>query len=412
MLVEDYYDDVGRLWGFHFDFDDGQFGSLSDLDAFDTTIKSIYTQDDNDFGWGTRLIFDSAVTRDNGVNLLILVNGVEFDMGSTSGSMTHFYSPINIFSQFNDQVITLEFVELDLGVFKNPLIAGMNGNHDESGEGVDGLSFWAGIDADNAHLAPYRVTNAGALYALDAHIEGTINASTINGAAINGGVITGAVIEGSTIIGTQFLYFCDPYSDGTKFYYDDAPTVALQCVQTIEITQAYSTNPWSAGGGGWDNPFGPSGISVFPVLMRSASDVVGPINTFRARHLKVKANWLTMNYTLNSSAGQGNSFLSFRVVFRNTITGAREESAFAQFPLGSTNGIGTGSHNVTVGGFTFTFHTAIHSFYGHMTCSAGSLGSATAPVEVFIEYYGGTGSVSRYSPMNIITDVDNSVIIP
>jgi hypothetical protein len=341
-----------------------------------------------------------------------LINGIEFDMGFTQGTNTHFYSAINILSQFEGETVTFQLKEIDTGVFLNPLIAGMNGLNDGTGEGVDGLSFWAGIDVDNAHLAPYRVTNAGALHALDAHIEGTINASTINGAAINGGVITGAVIEGSTIIGTQFLYFCDPYSDGTKFYYNDNPTVALQCVQTIEQTQSFSTNPWSAGGGGWDNPFGPSGVSVFKVDMRSASDVTGPINTFRARHLKVKANWLTMNYTLNSSSGQGNSFLYFRVVFRNTITGAREESAYAQFSLGSTNGIGTGSHNVYVGGFTFTFHTAIHSFYGHMTCSAGSLGSATAPVEVFLEYYGFHGSVSRYSPMNIITDVDNSVIIP
>ena len=286
--------------------------------------------------------------------------------------------------------------------------AGMNGYNDGSNYGTDDISFWAGEWDYDAHVAPYRVYNDGRLFASNATISGSISTTAITSSTFNAGTITASVIEGSTIIGTQFLYFCDPYGNGTKFYYINNPTVALQCVQTVSEIQNYSHNPYGAG----STLFGGTGVTSWRVNMRTASDTVGGIDTNRARNHKVKANWLRMNYHLNSGPGQGNTFFHFRVVFRNTITGARQESAWANFPLGSTNGIGTGNNSVSVAGMTFTFHSSINSFYGSMTSSAGSLGSPTAPIEVLVESYAGNSSVNRSSSASLTIDVDNDIIIP
>lgn len=58
-------------------------------------------------------------------------------------------------------------------------------------------AFWAG--ASDSNTAPFRVSYNGALYSIDATIQGTINGSTINGGTISGTTINGGSINGSTL---------------------------------------------------------------------------------------------------------------------------------------------------------------------------------------------------------------------
>ena len=83
--------------------------------------------------------------------------------------------------------------------------------------GDNGVRIWAGSDINGINSAPFRVTQAGYLYASNANISGTITATsgmfdnvtingtcTINGGAIKTGTIAAARLDSSVITTTNF----------------------------------------------------------------------------------------------------------------------------------------------------------------------------------------------------------------
>ena len=83
--------------------------------------------------------------------------------------------------------------------------------------GDNGVRIWAGSDINGINSAPFRVTQAGYLYASNANISGTITATsgmfdnvtingtcTINGGAIKTGTIAATRLDSSVITTTNF----------------------------------------------------------------------------------------------------------------------------------------------------------------------------------------------------------------
>lgn len=228
----------GFVRGYYYSNDTGRYGTFTGIGIYDVSVHEIYTENHDSLGIGTRVVFNNPINRAN-VDLIILVNGVEHNLGLVLGDGKSFYAAgLDLFlGFFTGESVDIQFKDNDVGVINN-LIAGINGVDDGTGQGTDTIRFWSGAIASQAHLANFRVYNNGNVVTKgNLDVEGTmtvgLNASGSDYVKLYGGNAVGSTQD--------FLKVQDGGKTRVRWQYDGR----LIMYKTDGVTPGIDFNPIS-----------------------------------------------------------------------------------------------------------------------------------------------------------------------